>query len=508
MTFQVKDRWNIPVTAVADEFIDHYMAAANGEYVKVYLYILRHQSEPVSVDAVADALNHTESDVRRALAYWEKAGVLLREETASPESGEADVRAVADQTAASAALGQAAISGSPAGAAGVEAVAYVSGRGSAGTGRGPEAYSGAAGAGRGSEAYGGSAGTGRGPEAYGGAAASAVQYADASAGDGYEPGGRTYCGFETVPGQSQRVPGKGWSGEDRQPGAGAVPARFCAAAPQENGFAAAQPASEPSSETARSVVTARDQQEARPAKPVYSVAQVNRLSGDEEFAQILYIAQKYMNKVFTPRDCQVFAYLYDTLKFSPELLEYLVEYCVQNGHVSVRYMETVAINWHEQGFKTPDEAKEYAEGFNNDAFSVMKAFGLNDRRPATEEQKMITKWFREYGFGRELVLMACNRTISAIHTPSFRYADKILSDWKLAGVRTRADVEAMDEKRTKARAQGGNGQTQGSRGPGGQNGGQGDGGRRKSNQFHNFKQRDTDYDALVLKQLKERVNQQ
>ena len=39
MTFQVKDRWNIPVTAVADEFIDQYMAAANGEYVKVYLLL-------------------------------------------------------------------------------------------------------------------------------------------------------------------------------------------------------------------------------------------------------------------------------------------------------------------------------------------------------------------------------------------------------------------------------------------------------------------------------------
>ena len=521
MTFQVKDRWNIPVTAVADEFIDHYMAAANGEYVKVYLYILRHQSEPVSVDAVADALNHTESDVRRALAYWEKAGVLLREEAASTESGEADVRAVADQTAASAALGREAFGGFPAGAASAEDGAYVSGRGGAGTGRRSEAYGGGAGTGRGSEAYGGGTGTGRGPEAYGGgagtgrgaeayggAAASAVQYADASAGDGFEPGRRASCGFEAAPDQSQQVPGKGWSGEGRQPGAGDVPARFCAASPQENGFAAGQPAAEPSSETVRPAGTAREQQEARPAKPVYSVAQVNRLSGDEEFAQILYIAQKYMNKVFTPRDCQVFAYLYDTLKFSPELLEYLVEYCVQNGHVSVRYMETVAINWHEQGFKTPDEAKEYAEGFNNDAFSVMKAFGLNDRRPATEEQKMITKWFREYGFGRELVLMACNRTISAIHTPSFRYADKILSDWKLAGVRTRADVEAMDEKRTKARAQVGNGQTQGGRGSGGQNGGQGDGGRRKSNQFHNFKQRDTDYDALVLKQLKERVNQQ
>ncbi len=436
MTFQVKDRWNIPVTAVADEFIDQYMAAANGEYVKVYLYLLRHQSEPVSVDAIADALNHTESDVRRALAYWEKAGVLLREDLLSPDGGEKDAGTAADRPRAGTVLDR--------------------------------------------EMSGGR-----------GAAFSAdPQVAPDSRSTAYH--GSTQAGAD------------GWSASYSGPPQAVNQTAPAAVKPQG---AVSEPA--PAAGRTDSVSFGAAPAAAAPSpKPVYSVAQVNRLSGDEEFAQILYIAQKYMNKVFTPRDCQVFAYLYDTLKFSPELLEYLVEYCVQNGHVSVRYMETVAINWHEQGFRTPDEAKEYAEGFNNDAFSVMKAFGLNDRRPATEEQKMITKWFREYGFGRELVLMACNRTISAIHTPSFRYTDKILSDWKLAGVRTKADVEALDEKRSKSRAQSAGGQAQGGRSSGGQGAGQADGGRRKSNQFHNFKQRDTDYDALVLKQLKERVNQQ
>ena len=31
----MKDRWSVPVTAVANEFIDTYMAAANGEYASV-----------------------------------------------------------------------------------------------------------------------------------------------------------------------------------------------------------------------------------------------------------------------------------------------------------------------------------------------------------------------------------------------------------------------------------------------------------------------------------------
>ena len=53
------------------------MAAANGEYVKVYLYLLRHQQDNVDVERIADDLNHTEADVRRALAYWERMGALI-----------------------------------------------------------------------------------------------------------------------------------------------------------------------------------------------------------------------------------------------------------------------------------------------------------------------------------------------------------------------------------------------------------------------------------------------
>ena len=49
------------------------------------------------------------------------------------------------------------------------------------------------------------------------------------------------------------------------------------------------------------------------ARKPYSQEQVNRLSEDEDFTQLLYIAQKYMNKVFTPRECEVFAYLYLSL---------------------------------------------------------------------------------------------------------------------------------------------------------------------------------------------------
>lgn len=310
---EIRCKYQVNSTLVDNEFIDRMMPEANGEYVKVYLYLLRHQDSAVDVSVIAEALRHTEADVRRAIAYWERMGALLMEETGK-------------------------------------------------------------------------------------------------------------AGSET------------------------------AAAAQASGS----------------------------RRPLYSQEQVNRLAGNEDFTQLLYIAQKYMNKVFTPRECEVFAYLYDGLHLSVELLEYLVEYCVQGGHTSIRYIETVGLNWHEKGIRTVEEAKTYTSGFRKDSFAVMKAFGLTDRRPGSSELDMMNRWFEQYGFTTELVLEACSRTLEATHSPSFRYADKILSEWKKAGVRTLSDVGSLDEKRRNKRSA-----------P-----------KAKANQFHNFEQRDTDYDSMMLDDVK------
>lgn len=214
-----------------------------------------------------------------------------------------------------------------------------------------------------------------------------------------------------------------------------------------------------------------------------------QLENDEEFSQLLYIAQRYLNRIFTPRDVDIFANLYEGLHLSAEMLEYLVEYCVQNGHTSVRYIEAVGMNWHEKGFQTVEEAKAYSTGFTKDSFAVMRAFGLNDRKPGDGEREMIEKWFKTYGFSRELVIEACRRTMEATHKPSFRYADKILSDWREAGVKSMEDVNQIDEKRRTTQS------TQNRQSPRATV-------KAPVNRFHNFEQRSTDYDSLVLDQVK------
>ena len=67
------------VTLIENTFIDRYMPAANGEFVKIYLYLLRCASSGISdlsVSGIADVFDHTEADVRRALNYWVKVKLI------------------------------------------------------------------------------------------------------------------------------------------------------------------------------------------------------------------------------------------------------------------------------------------------------------------------------------------------------------------------------------------------------------------------------------------------
>lgn len=66
-------------TILSNTFIDDYMPEANGEFVKVYIYLLRAlSSAPVSfsLEQMADRLLCTERDILRALKYWAKQQLL------------------------------------------------------------------------------------------------------------------------------------------------------------------------------------------------------------------------------------------------------------------------------------------------------------------------------------------------------------------------------------------------------------------------------------------------
>lgn len=275
--FKLTTTGYIPVTVVPDDFINHYMPTANGEYVKIYLYMLHcaKNDKVPSISTLADIFQCTENDIKRALKYWETKGLLVLTEEPSISEKEA--------------------------------------------------------------------------------------------------------------------------------------------APVQE-------------------------------KHTYSAAETKAFKENNEVKQLLFVCEQYMSKQLTRTDIETLLYFYDQLHFSTDLIEYLVEYSVSKNKKSMRYMETVALEWHKKGIKTVEEAKLDSKPYAKECYQVLKALGINNHDPLPSEITYVDRWMKEYGFTIDIILEACNRTIMQIHKPSFEYADGILKSWRSKDVHHLADIERLSNE--------------------------------------------------------------
>ena len=353
------------VTVIPNTFFDEYLPRANGEFLKIYLYLLRWLSHPdhaLSLSGIADIFFMTENDVTRALKYWEAEGLL---------------RLTLDRD------------GTIAGIC-LNAVTSIS----------------------------------------------------------------SQKDTPTAP------------PEQRRP----TPAQSAVAAQTGTGIAGT-----PVGTTPAVSMHPRSTQE------------LHRFSESDDGAQLIFIIRQYLGRPLSASDLNTIYYFYDDLGFSRDLIEYLFEYCVSNGHTHMRYIEKVALSWADLHITTADEARTQSETHQKACFAVLKAFGLGGRMPAAGEAEFINKWTRTYGFSLELILEACRRTMMAVHTPSFEYTDKILSNWKSLGAYTMTEVLAADKARSAEKA------AAPAKRPAVKQA------RPSSNKFHNFNQRSYDYAALEKK---------
>lgn len=73
----IQIKQNFDCFLVNNSFVDKYMCEANGSFIKVYLYLLRHSSKyDLEISDIANALNLMESDVIRAFKYWQKRNLI------------------------------------------------------------------------------------------------------------------------------------------------------------------------------------------------------------------------------------------------------------------------------------------------------------------------------------------------------------------------------------------------------------------------------------------------
>ena len=389
------------VTVVSNVFLDYYMPRANGEFVKIYLYLLRllgaGQGE-LTLAEVADVFSCTETDILRALRYWEAQRLLVLSGNASTQTSVDFLEPMAPPRE-----------------------------------RTLHNFSGA----------------------------------DAASADAKSSISRV---SSQKPSSAQSPSASGTSGSE-------------SSAPSNYGDRPRKAAvSEPRTDISAGQAD-KDRESGR-----LSADKVRRLKQDENVIQLLFIAEQYLGKTLSPSETSRLLYFYEELHFSPDLVEYLIEYCVSRGSKSIRYMEKVALAWHEAGITTVSMAKQETSAYNKNYFSILRAFGISNRNPVQSEISLMNHWLNDYGFTLDIITEACSRTVSQTGKASFQYADSILSKWKKKGVRHLTDIQALDTLHRQAQTDRAEQKNRKAAAP---------------NRFNNFHQRDYDFDELEKQLLKQ-----
>lgn len=214
------------------------------------------------------------------------------------------------------------------------------------------------------------------------------------------------------------------------------------------------------------------------AKPVYSADQLREFKARQDTAQLLFIAESYIGKPLTPSEMKTILYFTDVLHFSDDLIDYLLQYCVERGKKDFKYIERVAVNWAEEGITTPKQAQKAATRYDKNVYAIMNELGKSGS-PTTKELEYINRWIKEYGFSVDIIFEACQRTVLATDRHRFEYAEGILSSWKSQNVHQKSDIRKIDDLYQQRRK---TASTERS--------------RQSGNRFNQFAQNSYDFDAL------------
>lgn len=408
-------------TIVSNYFLDEYMPNANGEFVKIYLYLLRALSSPdmdISICHIADIFNHTEKDVVRALRYWEQIGLLdLKFDSNKVLTNIKMKPLITDYTTTDGSNIEISTFAAPKS----QPVARIHNE-------------------------------------------MTDNHRNNALTDNHRNSALTSNRMDS------ELPVNHMDNDN-----------INTDNINTDNMAPDNIPSDKASATLKSFNMAQPDF----SKKVYTANEISSFNEKSEVVEFMYIAQKLLGKTLSASDVNTLLFFYDVLGFDSDLIVYLLEYAISNNHRQMRYIEKTAISWANEGIDTVDKAKASTELYSSRCYPVLKAFGISGRNPGAGEKALIVKWTDSYGFPMDIVLDACNRTMNAIHQPSFEYADSILTKWKEKGIRTLSDVKLLDGEHQKNKAAYKKNQTDNN-----------ETSARPKNSFNNFNQRTYNYESL------------
>ena len=205
-------------------------------------------------------------------------------------------------------------------------------------------------------------------------------------------------------------------------------------------------------ETAKETVITTDKRtvkkavHARRELPHYAMADAaDYLERHEEMRSLVDCCQNISGDMFSTAETEIVIGMHDYLALSPEYIMLLFAHAKKLGKRSVRYVETLAIRFFDEGvtgYRELEERLQTIEKVSSAEQYIRKLFGLSSRALIAKEKAMVEKWILTMQYDQSVIEKAYEVTVSNTGKASISYANAVLENWYKAGLGTLAEVEA------------------------------------------------------------------
>lgn len=172
------------------------------------------------------------------------------------------------------------------------------------------------------------------------------------------------------------------------------------------------------------------------------------INGNKALSDLCTISQEILGKTLANSDIETLYWFYDELGFSPEVIAMLLEYCASMGKRNMKYIEKVALTWHENNITTMDDAQAYitnAASRSDYVSTLRRLFGITERNLSQTEKSYIESWRDELEMSSDMVGLAYDYCVLAVGKLSFPYINTILKRWAEQNIHTIPDAERDHE---------------------------------------------------------------
>lgn len=164
---------------------------------------------------------------------------------------------------------------------------------------------------------------------------------------------------------------------------------------------------------------------------------VRRAADDDDLKYLFSEIQCLLSREVTTAQMCTLVWLHDTYGLPASVILMAVQYSINEGRKNFSYIEKVCVDWAENDVVDVPSAERRLNQLylSKTAWKIVcSAFGIDDRRPSAKESKFADRWVNEYGFTKQMLKLAYDRTIDSIGKLNFTYIGKILDKWHADGI--------------------------------------------------------------------------